>query len=181
MAKVILVCGKICCGKSTYAEKLCADNKAVLLSVDEIMLALFGLYAGDKHDEYVDKIKKHLIDKSAEIIETGISVILDWGFWKKDERTYMKEFYSTRGIEHEFHYIDIGDDIWKARLDKRNSAVLAGEVNAYIVDDNLAAKFEKMFEMPGDEEIDIRVPADMQSEEQNNAVCEFRQEDRSSG
>ena len=25
MAKVILICGKICCGKTTYAEKLCAE------------------------------------------------------------------------------------------------------------------------------------------------------------
>lgn len=159
MSKVILVCGKICCGKSTYAAQLCIENKAVLLSVDEIMLALFGLYAGDKHDEYVDKTKKYLLDKSVEIIETGISVILDWGFWKKDERTYVKEFYSAKNIEHEFHYIDISDEVWRARLDKRNSAVSAGEANAYIVDDNLAAKFDAIFEMPDKEEIDVWVEA----------------------
>ena len=159
MSKVILVCGKICCGKSTYAERLRIENKAVLLSVDEIMLALFGLYAGDKHDEYVDKTKKHLLDKSVEIIETGISVILDWGFWKKDERTYVKEFYSAKNIEHEFHYIDISDEVWRARLNKRNSAVSAGEANAYIVDDNLAAKFNAIFEMPDKKEIDVWVEA----------------------
>ena len=56
MAKVILICGKICSGKSTYAEKLRMENKAVLLSIDEIMLALFGFYVGNKHDEYVEKI-----------------------------------------------------------------------------------------------------------------------------
>lgn len=157
MAKVILVCGKICCGKSTYAEQLCDENKAVLLSVDEIMLALFGLYAGEKHDEYVAKTKKYLLNKSVEIIETGIDAVLDWGFWRKDERTFMKEFYTSEGIEYETHYIDISDDVWRARLDRRNSAVSAGEVNAYIVDDNLAAKFEAMFEMPDREEIDIWV------------------------
>lgn len=55
MAKVFLICGKICSGKSTYAEYLRTENTAVLLSVDEIMLALFGLYAGNKHDEYTEK------------------------------------------------------------------------------------------------------------------------------
>lgn len=157
MAKVILVCGKICCGKSTYAEQLCSEKKAVLLSVDEIMLALFGLYAGDKHDEYVDKTKKYLLEKSLKIIETGISVVLDWGFWKKDERIFVKEFYSAGKIEYEFHYIDISDEVWRARLDKRNNAVSAGEANAYIVDDNLAAKFGAIFEMPDKEEIDVWV------------------------
>lgn len=155
MAKVIFVCGKICCGKSTYAERLCSEGKAVLLSVDEIMLALFGLYAGDKHDEYVEKTKRYLLDKSVEIMKAGIDVVLDWGFWKKDERIYVREFYSAKSIEYEFHYIDISDEVWRARLDTRNSAVSAGEANAYIVDDNLAAKFASVFEMPDREEIDV--------------------------
>lgn len=155
MAKVIFVCGKICCGKSTYAEKLCSEGKAVLLSVDEIMLALFGLYAGDKHDEYVEKTKKYLLDKSVEIMKSGIDVVLDWGFWKKDERIYVREFYSAKGMEYEFHYIDISDEVWRTRLDTRNSAVSAGKANAYIVDDNLAAKFASVFEMPDREEIDV--------------------------
>ena len=157
MAKVILICGKICSGKSTYAEKLRIENKAVLLSIDEIMLALFGLYVGDKHDEYVEKTEKYLFDKSLEIIENGIDVILDWGLWTRDERRYAKEFYSTRGIEHEIHYLNISDETWKARLDKRNRAVSAGEIIAYPVDDNLAEKFGAIFEMPDRDEIDVWV------------------------
>lgn len=157
MAKVILICGKICCGKSTYAEQLCVGDNAVLLSVDEIMLALFGLYAGDRHDEYAAKTKKYLLDKAVEIVESGISVILDWGFWTKDERTSVKEFYTAKKIAHEFHYLDISDETWKARLNERNHAVSAGEVNAYIVDENLSAKFDGIFQMPDREEIDVWV------------------------
>ena len=50
MAKVYLICGKICSGKTTYAEKLCAENDAVLLSVDEMTLTVFGQNCGEKHD-----------------------------------------------------------------------------------------------------------------------------------
>lgn len=157
MAKVILICGKICSGKSTYAERLRVENKAVLLSIDEIMLAMFGLYVGDKHDEYVEKTEKYLFDKSVEIIETGIDVILDWGLWTRDERRYAKEFYSARGIENEIHYLNISNETWKTRLDKRNRAVSAGEIIAYPVDDNLAAKFGAIFEMPDRDEIDVWV------------------------
>lgn len=157
MAKVILICGRICSGKSTYAERLRVENKAVLLSIDEIMLAMFGLYVGDKHDEYVERTEKYLFDKSVEIIENGINVIFDLGLWTRDERKYAKEFYSTRGIEHEIHYLNISDAIWKERLDKRNRAVAAGELTAYPVDDNLAAKFGAIFEMPDRDEIDVWV------------------------
>ena len=69
MAKVILICGKICCGKTTYSQKLCSENNAVLLSVDEITLALFGQHCGDKHDEYVERTEKYLLSKSLELIQ----------------------------------------------------------------------------------------------------------------
>lgn len=49
MAKVIMVCGKICSGKSTYAECLRKKNNAVLLSIDEIMLAMFGQHVGEMY------------------------------------------------------------------------------------------------------------------------------------
>lgn len=157
MAKVIGICGKICSGKSTYAQKLRIQNKAALLSADEITLALFEQNIGDKHDWYVEKTQKYLLDKSVELIETEINVILDWGFWTRAERSFAREFYTSRGIDFELHYIDISDEEWQARLDKRNRAVLAKETNAYFVDENLAAKFGNIFEKPDESEIDIRV------------------------
>ena len=57
MAKVIMLCGKICSGKSTYANSISKQEKAVILSVDEITLALFGQYTGEKPDDYELDIK----------------------------------------------------------------------------------------------------------------------------
>ena len=48
MGKVILICGKICGGKTTYAKSLIKANSAVLLSTDEITVALYGPDAGDE-------------------------------------------------------------------------------------------------------------------------------------
>lgn len=155
MAKVYLICGKICSGKSTYAEQLRVQNHAVLLSTDEITLALFGQHCGDKHDDYVEKTQNYLFNKSLELIEVGINVILDWGFWMKEERDYAREFYKSRNIECEFHYINISDETWNARLKKRNNAILAGTTSAYYIDDNLAEKFAAIFEVPCKEEFDV--------------------------
>ncbi len=155
MAKAILICGKICSGKSVYARRLRLKNKAVLLSVDEIMLAMFGLYTGEKHDEYTDRLQEYLFKKSLEIIETGNDVILDWGFWTADKRAAAREFYKSRNIAYEFHYMDVSDETWKERILNRNNAVSAGDNSAYFIDSNLAAKFETLFEAPDKNEMDV--------------------------
>lgn len=155
MAKVYMMCGKICSGKSTHAAELRQKHKAAVLSVDEITLALFGQDAGDMLDTYVERTEEYLYQKSLELIETGISVILDWGFWTAKERAYAREFYGSRSVEYEFHFIDISDEEWYRRLEKRNADVLAGRSDAYYVDDGLAAKFQRIFERPERDEIDV--------------------------
>ena len=155
MAKVICICGKICCGKTTYAQSLLQKEHAVLLSTDEITLALFDQNIGEKHDEIVERTQAYLLEKTVEIIGCGISVVLDWGFWQREEREAVKAFYAARGIAFEFHYLDISDAIWQRRLAKRNAAILAQEVSAYYVDEGLAKKFGGLFELPEREEIDL--------------------------
>lgn len=158
MNKVIMTCGKICSGKSTYSEKLRKENGAVVLSVDEITLALFGQDVGEKHDEYVGKLEKYLFEKSLDIISVGVNVILDWGFWTKAERDYAREFYGSRNISYEFHYMDISEAAWQMRLDKRNKEILAGEVQGYYVDENLKEKVEGLFEEPDKTEYMVNIP-----------------------
>ena len=65
MAKVIMTCGKICSGKSTYAEKLRKESGAVVLSIDELMTAVLGRELGDIHDEYVRHCEQYLYKKAA--------------------------------------------------------------------------------------------------------------------
>ncbi len=157
MAKVFLICGKICSGKTVYAKRLCREKGAALLSVDEIMLALFGQYAGERHDEYTEKVQKYLFQKSVELVRNHISVVLDWGFWTREGRSAARQFYERQGIDAEFHGIRISGALWQKRVEQRNRAVAAGEAEAYLIDENLAAKFEKLFEEPEDGEIDVWV------------------------
>ena len=155
MAKVYLICGKICCGKTTYSQKLCAENDAIVLSVDEMTLTVFGQNCGAKHDEYMNNAKKYLLNKSLEFIDKKINVVLDWGFWTRKEREFTKDFYKSHGIDCELHYIDISDETWKIRINQRNETVLTKKTTAYYVDENLLAKFNSMFETPSEDEIDV--------------------------
>lgn len=153
MPKVLIMCGKICSGKSTYAEKLKFENKAVILSVDELTLALFENQAGEKLDFYVEKLKEYFLKKSLDIVEAGADVILDWGFWTKKERDYAREFYDSRNISYQFYYMNVGIDEWKKRILKRNQEIKREQLEAYPIDKGLLSKVEKMFEEPDRKEL----------------------------
>ena len=101
------------------------------------------------------KLERYLFDKSVEIVETGINVILDWGLWTKAEKAYAREFYRSRNINCEIHFIDISNETWQERLQKRNRLVTAKKINAYYVDARLRKKVESVFESPTKEEIDV--------------------------
>ena len=153
--KVIMTCGKPCSGKTTYAKAYREQHNAVLLSADELMLSLFGNDAGEKHDEYVEKIKAYLLRKSVELVPCGVNVVLDWGLWTKAERSAVREFYHRNGISCEIHYLDIDDETWRKRIMARNTAIFAGKSDDYYVDDALVAKFESIFEEPDKNEVDF--------------------------
>lgn len=156
MAKVILLCGKLCSGKSTYAEKLRAELGAAVLTVDEIMLALFGQDAGEKHDSYVQKLMKLLLHKSVELAAAEIPVILDTGLWTKRERKAAREFYQSHDVACEIHYINVTDEEWQKRIAKRNE-ISADNSSAYYIDAGLVEKAGRIFETPSREEIDVWV------------------------
>ena len=151
---VTLICGKLCSGKTTYAHQLRRERHAVLLSCDEITLALTGLDCGAAFDGIAARTQAYLYDKAAEIAGDDIPVILDWGFWTKESRAAARSFFDARGIPYTFVYLDVPEDVHRARIAKRNAAVEAGELLAYYVDEGLARKFEEKFEIPEKWEID---------------------------
>lgn len=159
MEKVILLCGKLCSGKSTYAAKLRTEMGAAVLSVDEIMLALFGQDAGEAHDRYVQRLMQLLLQKSVELAGAGIPVVLDTGLWTKAERKAVRAFYQNHGVACEIHYIDVTEKEWKRRIAKRNEAQTKND-GAYFVDAGLIEKASRLFEAPSREEVDVWVRQD---------------------
>ncbi len=160
MPKIILICGKICSGKTTYTKKLIKEIKAVHLSVDEISLAIYGGQIGENHAEVVSKIINYIFDKSIELYNNGFNVVIDTGFWQKTDRIDANNLYKTHGITPQWHYIDVSDDLWRQRISKRNCAIKNGEVNDYIIDDNTVDFFLNLWETPTKHEIDVWITND---------------------
>lgn len=155
MSKIILICGKICSGKTHYVKAIKAQNRAVLLSCDEIEAQVFQHSLGDRHDAVAGSIKGYLHQKAVEIALAGCDVILDWGFWGGAEREAVSAFYRRQGIPYEWHYIDISDADWQRNIQSRNAAVSAGETADYAVDAGLLKKLTTLFEPPDKREMHV--------------------------
>lgn len=155
MAKAMLICGKLCSGKSWYCRELMDKSPALLLSVDEITERIFNKDLGERHDAVSAKIQAYLFDKAAEAISAGADVILDWGFWTRAGRAEAAEFFRKRKIETQWHYIDVPEEVWQENIVRRNAAVLSGEDDSYYVDEGLLNKFIALFEPPEPGEMDV--------------------------
>lgn len=155
VAKAILLCGRICCGKSTYAARLRQEHPAVVLSVDEIMLRLFGPYCGDLHDTYASRTQDFLLRKSLEILNAGVDVILDWGFWTVKSREAARAFYAAHHIPCQLHYLNTPEALWQQRVARRNRDITENGAEGYPVDRELAQKCSRLFEEPEAAEVDV--------------------------
>ena len=167
MAKVMLLCGKICSGKTTYCNRLREKERAVLLSCDEVESRLFHQSLGDRHDAVAADIKGYLRQKAAEIAAAGCNVVLDWGFWTRQSRSAARAFFREAGVPCRLYYLEIDDAALRCNIAHRNARVRRGETRDYFVDEGLFQKMKARFEAPEEGEIDRILrgkPGDMPGE-----------------
>ena len=156
MAKLLCICGKIGCGKTYYANRLKEQEHAVILSTDEVTYDLTNNQQGDGYDEFAIRVNLYLRKKAVEIVNAGCTVILDWGFWTKENRKEIKRYGENNGVMVEMHYIDIDDKTWYENIEKRNNEVISGNGgSSFYVNEGLLNKVSSLFEIPEKEEIDI--------------------------
>lgn len=156
MAKIIAICGKICAGKTYYAQSLKDKENAVILSCDELTNDLFDNNLGDSHDEMSERIRAYFYKKSAELVRIGCNVILDWGFWKRADRDNLRNFCKSNGFSCEWHYVKVNDKTWLKNIDERNNRIINGDGGSdYYLDDGLMIKLQSLWEEPDEKEIDI--------------------------
>ena len=154
MAKIYLICGKICSGKTYYSKKLAAGTNGVILSCDELSRIIDRNVSvdSDKYDSIAKELQSYLFRRAAEIASHGVNVILDWGFWTERDRISASEFFAVQGCETEWHYLDISEEQLRKNVEKRNASL---SVSDYFVDEGLLEKCLSRFEIPDRNSIDI--------------------------
>lgn len=158
MAKVIILCGKIASGKSFYANRLKENSKAVILSVDDLMLKLSDSCLGDRHDDVALRCENYFYGLAEQMIAIGLDVIIDFGYWSRKEREAAREYFKTAGIPFQLHYINTPDERRKIQLEERNKRLLSSDQEhkgrVYIIGEELLNRLDLKFEDPLPDEID---------------------------
>ena len=155
MATVYILCGKIASGKTTYANKLKLNSNSVILSHDDLMLKLYDNCLGSKHDETVMRISNYFYELAEQLISLNINVIFDFGYWTKAERSFVKDYFSNKGINLEIHYLKTDDSKRLSWLEERNKKLANSKSRVYIINKDLCKRLDEKFQEPNDNEVDL--------------------------
>ena len=122
MATLHLMVGLPFSGKTTLARKLERECSALRLTTDEWHVLLFGQDAKEPdHNARHTLIEAMLWKIASRALELGVNVILDFGFWAREEREDYRLRAKQLGASSEVHFLDVSKDELFRRLEQRNS------------------------------------------------------------
>jgi predicted kinase len=122
MATLHLMVGLPCSGKTTLARKFEYECSALRLTPDEWQLRLFGQDAHDPaHNVRHSLIEALLWEVASRALVLGTNVILDFGFWAREEREDYRSRASLLGASSEVHFLDVPEEELLRRLAQRNA------------------------------------------------------------
>jgi predicted kinase len=150
MAIIVLCCGKVCSGKSTFASFLETEYAYHHFSIDDWMLHFYDqttdrtIFESRLHNcaEMIHRITEKLLDR-------GQNVVLDFGFWKKSDRTDIEKRYRSRGHTVHIVYFPVEDGFQIQYMRKRQSDA---RVNHYTFDEQTVRTLNAFFEAPKEDE-----------------------------
>lgn len=154
MATLHLMVGLPCSGKTTLAQQIENERAALRLTTDEWHVRLFGQDAEEaEHDARHSLIEALLWNIASRALELGTNVILDFGFWAREEREDYRLRAKRLGASCEVHFLDVPEDELFRRLALRNSQ--PSEQSFHIPEESMKPWIE-FFQRPTLEELEPR-------------------------
>ncbi len=122
MTTLHLMVGLPCSGKTTLARQLEVERSALRLTPDEWHVRLFGQDVDEpEHDARHNLIEALLWEVAARALMLGTNVILDFGFWAREEREDFRERAKLLGASSEVHFTNVSEEELLHRLAQRNA------------------------------------------------------------
>ncbi len=154
MATLHLMVGLPCSGKTMLAKKLEREQSALRLTPDEWHVRLFGQDVEDPdHDVRHGLIETMLWNIASRALELGTNVILDFGFWAREEREDYRSRAKQLGASSEVHFLDVPADALMQRLAVRNAQ--SSQASFYIPEAKLKS-WITFFQRPTPDELKRR-------------------------
>lgn len=154
MATLHLMVGLPCSGKTTLARELEQACSALRLNADEWQIQLFGQDAEDPgHDARHSLIEAMLWGIASRALALGTNVILDFGFWAREEREDFRSRAGQLGARSEIHFLDVPREELLRRLEHRNLQRLP---TAFVISEDLMQPWISIFQRPTLDELEPR-------------------------
>lgn len=154
MGTAHLISGLPCSGKTTYSKALRSDINSVHFSLDYWLITAFGTYSIESvgHEEHVRRVlaSRELIWQSAtSLLVRGVDVILDDGFFFRDNRKQHIDLAHALGADARTHYLSTPVDMLRVRIELRNARL--PKYN-FRIDPDMLEVFIDLFETPSIDE-----------------------------
>lgn len=118
---LIFMCGKMAAGKSTRAQQLTQDGRAVLISEDAWLNALYPEQIANVQDylKYSALLKPLLQAHVRDILRAGSDVVMDFPANTRDQRQWFLQLAQSAGAPHRMLYLDLSDEQCLQQLARR--------------------------------------------------------------
>jgi predicted kinase len=145
---LILTVGLPGAGKTTRARELAAAHLALRLTPDHWMIPLFGdSMAGGKRFA----LEGRLISVALQALRLGISVVLDFGLWGRDERSALRWLAQSVGAACQVVYLPVDKDVQLARVAHRQATT---PHQTFPMSEAELDQWREQFEVPDAAELD---------------------------
>jgi predicted kinase len=134
-------------GKTTRARQLEAEKKALRLTPDEWMTVLFG---EPEADGKRDALEGRLVWLAIRALRLGVTVVLDFGVWSKNERSALRWLAARAGADCELVYLEVSEVDQRHRVEVRFATEPASAFDLTYED---LDTFRSLFEIPDRDEL----------------------------
>ena len=141
-------------GKTTEARRIEVEERALRLTKDEWVKALYGLANPPSAS---DVIEGRLIEIGLRALELGINVVIDYGLWGRDERSALRKAAADLGAAVEMRYFELTPAEQRQRLDRRQTE---GPHTTWHMSDEELATWAAIISIPTAGELDGSEPVD---------------------
>ena len=154
MATLHLMVGLPCSGKTTLARTLEHEHAALRLTPDEWQIRLFGQDAeAPEHNARHTLIETLQWEVASRALALGINVILDYGFWAREEREDYRCRATQLGASSEVHFLDVPADELLRRLVRRNAQL---SPMTFHISEEMMKPWIAFFQKPTPDELEPR-------------------------
>ena len=133
-------------GKSRLAEQIAKDENAVLISEDDLLSKLYAnkVKSVSDYKQYSDKLKLVVRNVTQQILNKGITVVLDFPANTKNQRLWLRSVSDEINAGHICYFVERTNEVCIRQLLQRGNPNTDTEEMFYAIN--------KYFKEPSEEE-----------------------------